>query len=339
METISIDGGFGEGGGQILRTALTLACISGRPLHIYNIRAARPNPGLAKQHLSCVRAVSEICSARCKGAELGSQVLDFEPGQVHCGNYHFDIGSAGSATLVIQTVLPVLFLAKEPSKITVTGGTHNPWAPPFDFLKETFLPAIGSAGFQADCRLLKHGFFPAGGGKIEFDIQPWNKKTDSSINLNRQDNERRVRGRIYTSKLPSHIANRQRKLLLESGLNIDEIEHIEITDSISAGNCVMIRLCGSKRITVFTAFGMRGRPSEKVVGEVVDMTQAFLTGAAAIDHFSADQLLIYMALSKSGCFTTNELSKHLTTNMEVIKKFLPVKFTAEREHSCFRVSC
>jgi RNA 3'-terminal phosphate cyclase (ATP) len=339
MKAISIDGALGEGGGQILRTGLTLACITGKPVHIYNIRAARPKPGLAKQHISCVKAAAEISTARYKGAELGSQVLDFEPGEIRPGNYHFDIGSAGSASLVIQTVLPVLFLAGKPSKATVTGGTHNPWAPPFDFLCETFLPAIALAGFQADCRLLKYGFFPAGGGKIEFDIQPWDKKTVSPIDLCRPDKERKLLGRIYTAKLPSHIAERQRRLVLDSGLNIEKVEHIDVTDSDSAGNCVMVRLCGSERTTVFTAFGMKGRPSEKVVGEVVDMARAFLTSSAAIDSHLADQLLIYMALQKCGRFTTNELSKHLTTNLEVIKKFLSVDFAITGQGTAFEICC
>ncbi|MEK7993094.1 MAG: RNA 3'-terminal phosphate cyclase, partial [Planctomycetota bacterium] len=134
METVYVDGSEGEGGGQILRTSLALACITGKNLHMDNIRAARRNPGLARQHLSCVHAARQICEGRCEGAALGSQVLHFQSGLVRSGDFTFDIGSAGSASLVVQTVLPALFLANEPSTVTVTGGTHNPWAPPFDFL-------------------------------------------------------------------------------------------------------------------------------------------------------------------------------------------------------------
>ena len=339
METIFVDGSEGEGGGQILRTSLTLSCITGKHLHIENIRAARRNPGLAKQHLSCVRAACKICNGQAKGATKGSKVLDFEPGPIRSGDYHFDIGSAGSASLVIQTILPALFLADKPSTVTITGGTHNPMAPPFDFLNETFLPAIAAAGFRGNCKLIKHGFFPAGGGKISFNTQPWRKQPDSIIDLCQPRSQLHIHARIYTAKLPERVAQRQRKLLLQSGLNIQNAENIEVEDSDGPGNCVMIRLCGSERTTVFTAFGMRGKPSEEVISEVVSLAEDFLANDAAIDRFLADQLLIYMALAKAGSFTTNELSSHLQTNTEVIKKFLPVDFNVEQQKQAYRISC
>jgi len=347
METVFVDGSTGEGGGQILRTSLALACITGKSLRIENIRAARRNPGLAKQHLSCVRAVCQVCSGQCRGAALRSGVLDFHPAPVQSGDFRFDIGSAGSASLVIQTVLPALFLADKPSAVTVTGGTHNPLAPPFDFLSETFLPAIAAVGFRADplgdalrhCKLIKHGFYPAGGGKITFDVQPWQRDTDRVLKLCESSEQFQIHARIYTAKLPLHITQRQRKLLLQSGLNIRNVEHIEVTDSDGPGNCVMIRLCDSSRTTVFTAFGMRGKPSQQVVSEVVNLAENFLTSGAAIDRFLADQLLIYMAMAKAGSYTTNELSSHLQTNMEVIKKFLPVNFNVEQQKHLYRISC
>ncbi|MHC4387970.1 MAG: RNA 3'-terminal phosphate cyclase [Planctomycetota bacterium] len=339
MEKVLIDGSTGEGGGQILRTSLALSCITGRSLHIENIRAARRNPGLAKQHLSCVHAACQICSAKCRGAALGSQVLDFEPGIVRSGDFNFDIGSAGSASLVIQTLLPPLFLADKPSSVTVTGGTHNPLAPPFDFLSETFLPAIAPGGFHSHCRITKHGFFPAGGGKLTFNVEPWHRNTNKTIDLCQSSRQPKISARIYIARLPSHIAQRQRKLLLQSKLNVEDVEHIEVTDSDGPGNCVMIRLRAANRTTVFTAFGMRGKPSQKVVAEVVGLTREFLAGGARVDRFLADQLLIYMAVSKAGTYTTNELSKHLQTNMDVIKKFLPVEFSIEPCKSVYRISC
>ena len=391
METVFIDGSTGEGGGQILRTSLTLACITGKSLRIENIRAARRNPGLAKQHLSCVQAACRICNGQCRGASLRSHVLDFQPGPIQGGDFSFDIGSAGSASLVIQTVLPALFLADRPSMVTVTGGTHNPMAPPFDFLCETFLPAIAGGGFEGDCKLIKHGFYPAGGGKITFDIKPRQKGTERIIDICEPSSPAeggfdivqgfalaQIYARIYIAKLPSHIAQRQRTLLIESGLNIQNIERIEVTDSDGPGNCVMIRLCsgaeggvdtvqpdevGSEpaqafglvapgRTTVFTAFGMRGKPSQEVVGEVVKLAKDFLASGAAVDRFLADQLLIYMAMSshfvkdnkmgarsKTGCYATNELSSHLQTNMEVIKKFLPVDFVVEQQGKIYKISC
>jgi len=339
MDTVFIDGSEGEGGGQILRTSLTLSCITGRNLHIENIRAARRNPGLAHQHLSCVRASCQICNGQSQGATKGSQILDFQPGPIRSGDYHFDIGSAGSASLVIQTILPALFLADKPSAVTVIGGTHNPMAPPFDFLDETFLPAIANAGFNGICTLIRHGFFPAGGGKIRFNIQPWQKNTGRTIDLCQRTKTPQIQARIYTAKLPVRVAQRQRKLLLQSKLNIKNTEHIEAEDSNGPGNCVMIRLCGSERTTVFTAFGKRGRPSEEVINEVVGLAENFLACYAAVDRFLADQLLIYMALKKAGSFTTNELSNHLQTNMEVIKKFLPIDFNIERQEMAYRITC
>ncbi|MBA7604975.1 RNA 3'-terminal phosphate cyclase [subsurface metagenome] len=352
METVFIDGSTGEGGGQILRTSLTLACITGKSLHIENIRAARRNPGLAKQHLSCVRAACQICDGQCRGASLRSQVLDFQPGPIQGGDFCFDIGSAGSASLVIQTVLPTLFLAERCSTVTVTGGTHNPLAPPFDFLCETFLPAIETVGFRGDCKLIKHGFFPAGGGKIAFDIQPWQKQPTKIINFCEPNGQVQIYGRIYIAKLPGHIAQRQKKLLLRSKLNIRDIEHRELTDSDGPGNCVMIRLCNGGRTTVFTAFGMKGKPSQEVVSEVVNLAKDFLASGAAVDCFLADQLLIFMAMnshflkdsemgtrSETAYYTTNELSTHLLTNMAIIKTFLSIDFNVYQQKQVYRISC
>ena len=379
MDAVFIDGSMGEGGGQILRTSLALACITGRNLHIENIRAARRKPGLARQHLICARAACEISGGKCKGAAIGSKVLEFQPGSIRGGNYSFNIGSAGSATLVLQTILPALFLADKPSTISVTGGTHNPWAPPYDFLVETFLPAIKTAGFDAGCKLEKHGFFPAGGGKIALKVRPRQQMTNRSIYLCQPPGDMQIHARIYTAKLPAHIARRQKKLLLQSKLKFKNIEHIEVTDSEGPGNCIMIRLVassslrdgdGGPRTTVCTAFGQKGKPSEKVVGQVVSLAEDFLSSGAAIDRFSADQLLIYLAMDShfaedsetgvreqgpslhsgrlrplasggvlGGSFTTNELSTHLTTNIETIKKFLPVDFTIKQQEKFYRIYC
>jgi RNA 3'-terminal phosphate cyclase (ATP) len=339
IETIFIDGSIGEGGGQILRTSLALSCITGKRLHIENIRSARRNPGLAKQHLSCVQAACQICNGKSRGAAQGSKVLDFQASPVHSGDFHFDIGSAGSASLVIQTLLPALFLANKPSTVTVTGGTHNPLAPPFDFLSETFLPTIKTAGFQGDCKLLRHGFFPAGGGKITFRVQPRQIQSNKTINFCDSGQEFQINAKIYTAKLPTRIAHHQQKLLLQSGLNVQNIEQTDVRDSKGPGNAVCIRLCCNERTTVFTAFGMRGKPSEQVISEVVNLVKHFIESGAAVDHFLADQLLLYMAIANGGYFTTDRISAHTKTNMEVIKRFLPVDFIIEEQRDCFRVSC
>jgi RNA 3'-terminal phosphate cyclase (ATP) len=223
--------------------------------------------------------------------------------------------------------------------ITVTGGTHNPWAPPYDFLSETFLPAIAKGGFDADCKLIKHGFFPAGGGKVTFNIRPYRQNTDKAIDLCESETQRQIHARIYTARLPDRIAQRQRSLLRQSKLSIENIEHVEVTDSDGPGNCVMLSICGTQMTTVFTAFGAKGKPSEKVVAEVTDLADSFLKSSAAVDRFLADQLLIYMAMSKSGSYTTSDLSTHLTTNIETIKQFLHVTFNLTQQEAIYRISC
>ena len=339
METVLIDGSMGEGGGQILRTSLALACITGKPLRIENIRAARRKPGLARQHLSCVRAACAICGGRSEGSALGSQTLDFTPGPVRGGDYSFDIGSAGSASLVVQTVLPALFLADAPSTVTVTGGTHNPWAPPFDFLAETFLPAIAQAGSNAESKLIKHGFFPAGGGKISFEIQPRLKDASQAIDLCDPPEKPQIHARIYTARLPADIAHRQQELLCHSGLRIASMEHVDAKDSDGPGNCAMLRVCSGETTRVFTAFGQKGKPSRKVIAEVAGQARDYLSSDAAVDRFLADQLLIYMAIAKTGSFTTNELSTHLTTNIKTIGQFLPVIFRIESQNDNHQITC
>ena len=337
-ETVFIDGSTGEGGGQILRTSLALSCITGKGLRVENIRAARRNPGLGRQHLSCINAAAAICDGQFSGAEERSGTLDFRPGRIKNGDFNFDIGSAGSATLVVQTVLPPLFLAEGPSTVTVSGGTHNPLAPPFDFFSESFLPAIATAGFEVDCRLIKHGFFPAGGGKITVAVQPWQKQPRKTINYGNRPGQFVIFARIYTARLAAQIAQRQKRLLLKNKLEIEDIEHIEVTDSDGAGNCVMLLLADNQPQIIFTAFGMRGKPSEKVISEVVNSATHFLNSAAAIDRFLADQLLIYMAMTASGYYTTDDISQHLRTNIQIIQKFLPVRFLTESQQGLYRVT-
>jgi len=336
---IHIDGSAGEGGGQILRTSLALACITGRTLRIDNIRARRPNPGLARQHISCIKAACEVSNGVAHGAFLGSGTLEFQPGLVKGGIFSFDVGSAGSATLVAQTVLPALFLAEAPSTLAITGGTHNPLAPPFDFVNETFLPAIAKAGFRAECILERHGFYPAGGGRIVFRIQPTRKEEIHSIQMCEPPTQVELTARIYTARLPAHVASHQEKLLRRSGLNITLIEHVDVTDSAGAGNCVVTRIAGRTHTTIFSAFGMRGKPSKTVIAQAAEPAAEFLKSGAAVDPHLADQLLIYMALVGGGRFTTSRLSEHLKTNIEVIKKFLDMNFLTRPSGRAFEVSC
>jgi RNA 3'-terminal phosphate cyclase (ATP) len=187
--------------------------------------------------------------------------------------------------------------------------------------------------------LLRYGFFPAGGGKIIFEIQSRQPNLSETIDLCQPIVEPKIYAIIYTAKLPGRVAQRQRELLNKSGLEITSIEHIEVDDSAGPGNCVVIRVAGNNRTVVFTGFGARGKPSEKVIAEAVQEASAYLGSGAGIDHYLADQLPIYMAMQKTGRFITNELSNHLTTNIEVIKKFLPVNFVVTKRAATYEICC
>ena len=206
---VEIDGSFGEGGGQILRTSLALSLLTGRPFRIKNIRAGRQKPGLSRQHLVAVRAASEISQAKVDGASIGSVELSFAPVEILPGEYHFTVGTAGSATLVLQTVLPVLLLASGPSWLTLEGGTHNPYAPSFDFLQKVFLPIINLMGPTVEAWLLRHGFYPMGGGRFEVTIQP--VKELSRINLLERGKIQGYRIHGVVSKIPLKVAEREVK--------------------------------------------------------------------------------------------------------------------------------
>jgi len=338
-ELVSIDGSQGEGGGQIVRTSLTLACLTGRSVRIENIRAGRSRPGLANQHLTCARAAGMITSGTLEGDHKGSPYLQFSPGEITGGDYRFDIGSAGAASLVLQTVLPALFFASQPSTVTVTGGTHNPWAPPFDFLERTFLPRLKEFGFVGDLELIKPGFYPAGGGRLQIEIQPADKHNLKMIDRIQPKDIKEVNALVYTLKLPAKVYQLQRKLLLESSLPIENLRHVEIPNAEGSGNCVMTEIIADDHTTIFTAFGQRGKHSSKVIKELVEITQPFLNSPAGVDRYLADQLLLYMALSGAGRFTTNQIYNHCRTNISVIQAFLPVEFKMEEISNAFKISC
>jgi RNA 3'-terminal phosphate cyclase (ATP) len=338
---VEIDGTFGEGGGQILRTALALSALTGMPFRISNIRGRRPKPGLRHQHLTAVRAAQMIADAEVRGAEIGSRDLTFLPRHVAGGEFTFDIGTAGSAMLVLQTVLPPLFRVDRPSVVVVRGGTHNPMSPPFDFFIETFLPAIARMGFSATARLVRHGFYPAGGGEVVVRVQPQPpfKPTDFAA----PDGPVVLSARVLLSRLPDRVWEAEKRALESLDLKFVAIERCNITDSAGPGNCVMIvvdRGEGPGRTrSVLTAFGERGRPSAAVVREVAGYAHELLAGGAAADRFLADQLLIYFAIAGEGSLTTSSLSLHATTNMAVIEKFLPVRIITEENPPVYRVRC
>jgi RNA 3'-terminal phosphate cyclase (ATP) len=203
---ITIDGSFGEGGGQILRTSLALSLVTGHAFRIQNIRAGRAKPGLLRQHLTAVQAAVEVGDAAVDGATLGSKELVFKPGKVRAGDYRFAVGTAGSATLVLQTILPALIIGKEPSRLTLEGGTHNPHAPPFDFLDRAFLPLLNRTGPQVSMKLERIGFYPAGGGRFTVEIIPTDKL--KGLDLRERGESKGRSARAIFSNLSAGVANR-----------------------------------------------------------------------------------------------------------------------------------
>ncbi len=324
---ISIDGAYGEGGGQVLRSALSLAIATGQSVRLTNIRANRAKPGLMRQHLTAVQAACAICGGRADGAGVGSREIAFAPGSVRPGEYQFSVGTAGSANLVVQTVLAPLLLAPAPSRVTVEGGTHNPYAPPFSFLDQAFAPALRRMGHGVSGTLEAYGFYPAGGGELSFDVYP--AEAPSPLNLTERGALKRVTAEAMFSNLPAEIAKRELSHL-KNVMNLDETDlSIREVNSNGPGNVVTVSLTYDHLTAVFSSFGQRGVSAEKVAGSVAQAAIQYKASSAAVTPHLADQLLLPMALGAGGSFTTLKPSSHLTTNAWVIEQFLGRCITIE----------
>lgn len=324
---LEIDGSLGEGGGQVLRSALALAIVTGRPFRLHRIRAGRPRPGLSRQHLAAVRAAATVGDARVEGADLGASEITFEPHGVVAGDHRFEVGSAGSATLVLQTVLLPLLTASAPSLLVIEGGTHNQWAPPFDFVDRVVAPLVARAGARLDLKLDRHGFYPAGGGKLRARISP-----SASLVPVTHDSRGEVRQIIATAVvagLPVHIAERElrvvrRRLALSRG----NCRTLELDPRRGPGNVVMVEVEGEHACELFTAFGAKGVRAETVAETAAEQTEGYLRLDVPVGPHLADQLLLLLAVA-GGSFVTGELSSHARTNAEVIRAFLPVTIEEE----------
>jgi RNA 3'-terminal phosphate cyclase (ATP) len=326
---ITIDGSFGEGGGQVLRSSLALSIVTGTPVHIENIRAGRQKPGLMRQHLTAVRAAADVSQARVSGDEIGSTALDFIPGEVVGGDYTFSIGTAGSTTLVLQTVLLPLALAKSSSRIVLEGGTHNPFAPPFDFLVRAYLPLLRRMGLNIDARLERAGFFPAGGGRAVVDIEPAARWNELRI-LSRGELKRRG-AMAVVSNLSRSIGERELKVVQRHlGWNNDELCVVEVERSVGPGNIVTIEVNYENVTEIFTGFGAVGRSAESVAQHAVEQCKRYLKSEAPVGEYLTDQLMLPMAIAGSGVFRSTGLSLHAQTHMELIRKFLDVQINAEK---------
>jgi RNA 3'-terminal phosphate cyclase (ATP) len=327
---IEIDGSSGEGGGQILRTSLTLSLVTGKPFRIVGIRAGRKKPGLLNQHLTAAYAAAAISSAIIEGNEIGARELYFAPDRIRAGRYRFAVGSAGSCMLVLQTVLPALFAAKSESELILEGGTHNPFAPPFDFLEKTFLPLLRRMGLGIAARLLRPGFFPAGGGKIAVSIKPTGEL--SSIDLLDRGEIKSMRARAVVARLPRNIAERELRVTGETlGLEPEHMQIEETSGSRGPGNALIVEIECRNITEIITGFGMRGVSAEQVAERTAEDALEYLSSDAPVGKHLADQLLIPLALAGGGKFKTLPLTAHTLTNIDVIRRFLDIEIRVAKK--------
>lgn len=325
-----IDGSQGEGGGQVLRTALGLSLVTGEPFEITKIRAGRQKPGLLRQHLTAVQAATELGDATTSGAELGSQQLRFAPRTLRGGVHRFAIGSAGSTTLVLQAVLPALLRCAEPSTVTLVGGTHNPNAPPYEFLERVFFAVLRRMGAVVGSKLFAVGFHPAGGGSFEVTLEPGARL--SPLVLVERGALVRRRGYAISAHVPRHVAERELVVLRTAlGLAPDECEVVSARGPGASGNLVQVELAYENACELVTAFGRQGHPAELVAREAADAALEYLRASAPVGEHLADQLLIPCALAGGGEYRATTWSSHARTNAEIVARFLPVRITATEE--------
>jgi RNA 3'-terminal phosphate cyclase (ATP) len=321
MTMIEIDGSAGEGGGQMLRSALSLSICTTQPFRITNIRAKRDKPGLMRQHLTAVRAAAEICDAEVTGDDVGSQELTFRPGSVKSGNYAFSIGTAGSCTLVLQAVLPPLLTASGPSQIRISGGTHNKGSPPVDFLQRAYLPLIRKMGPQVQLELVRHGFYPRGGGEIVASIVPSPRL--ARLALMERGARRGGYAEAYLAAIPLHVASRELDIVGNMLNWAPEQLHVRgLANDVGPGNALTITIEHEQITEVFTGFGEKGVTAETVAKGAAERARAYLASTAAVGRHLADQLLLPMALAGGGEFTTLAVTEHFRSHSEVIRKFL-----------------
>ncbi|AKB76502.1 RNA 3'-terminal phosphate cyclase [Methanosarcina horonobensis HB-1 = JCM 15518] len=349
---IEIDGSYGEGGGQLVRTAVALSAVTGKEIKVTNIRKNRPNPGLKQQHLKSLETAAKICGAQVSGLFPGSSELFFSPIEIKGGKYDIDIGTAGSITLLLQCIMPALPFAKEKVELTIRGGTDVAWSPTVDYLQHITLRALEQLGYVGSVTLRERGYYPRGGGNVSAIFKPcklhgfhfrkteenekFGEKLVGEEGFEEESQKRKIIGVSHTSNLPAHVPARQAEaaesLLLEAGYGsrIDVQSH----ESFSTGSGITLwtGYCGG------SALGERGLPAEKVGRRAAEEIIAELRAGAAVDMHLADQLIPYMALAGNSSYTVRELTLHAATNIWVTEQFLNVKFRIEEKEGLFEVS-
>ena len=329
---IKIDGSMGEGGGQVLRSALSLSLLTGQAFTVTNIRANRSKPGLRPQHLAAVQAAGRVGGAVYEGDRVGSKQIRFIPGPVKPGGYHFDIGTAGAAALVLQTLLLPLAMAAGPSRLSISGGTHVPWSPCFHYLDWHWRPLLARLGIQFDLTLAMAGFYPRGGGELLARIPGGAQPV--GLDLQERGTLQQIRGISAVGNLPLEIAERQRRQALKRlkmvvpRVAVDVI--IESLPARSRGTLLVLLAEFENSQACFSALGALGKPAERVADEAVDELATFLKSIGAIDSWLADQLLLPLSLAKeTSTVRTSRVTRHLLTNVELIRHFLSVRISVD----------
>ena len=329
---IRIDGSYGEGGGQILRTALALSAILRKPFTLFHIRSKRNNPGLQAQHLAAVEALARITEAHTEGVRFGSQKITFIPQKILSGEYQFEVRTAGSVTLLLQAILLPLCFSQGVSSVTLIGGTHVPWSPSFHYLSEVLLPTLEGLGVSAEASIEEWGFFPRGGGRIQLRINPVQEL--KPISLVDRGSLKGIRGISGVSNLPRHVAERQKEQAvkriqseLQVGGEIDILDHIP---SNGPGSFLFLLVEQQAVRAGFSSLGAKGKPAERVADEAVNSLKEYLESDGCADPWLTDQLVPFMALAKgNSSMTTIRITEHLLTNLWVIQRFLDVTVSSE----------
>ncbi|WP_308363716.1 MULTISPECIES: RNA 3'-terminal phosphate cyclase [unclassified Microbulbifer] len=339
MNWFAIDGSFGEGGGQLSRYAVALAAISGRPLHLRNIRARRAKPGLMAQHLTALRAAAEVGGGALEGAELGATEIYYEPGRIRGGEYHFDVGTAGSIVLVLQALLPVALHADGPVHLSITGGTDVRMAPPVDYLRLVFLPWLARMGVRVHVESVRHGYYPKGGGLVQMRVEPcsapWPLLAEAPGAL------LRISGVSHVAHLPLHIPERMaaaaRSVLADFDVQI-ETRVLGDTEAFGTGGALVLTAETENSVLGAATVAERGVPAERLGEDAGYALRAELEAGAAIDIHACDQLLIYAAQAQgTSRFAVRKVSEHTRTVMWLVEQFLPVRFSVEPWQGLYRI--
>lgn len=338
---LKLDGSYGEGGGQILRNAVALSTYLKKPIRIINIRANRPNPGIKAQHYVAIKSIQELCSAEVSGLEIGSSEITFKPGIVKGGKFKFDIGTAGSITLVYQACILASLNVKEPITINLTGGTDVKWSPSWDYFKHIFLPLIKKMGIVVFPNLILRGYYPKGGGEAIITINPTEKVIP--LKTSYEDDFSEVMGRINISNLPEHITNRIKHTAIKTFLKNDLMTSIDIEQSTSLSPGVGITLWSQTNDALVGAavLGDKGVSSEEVGMNAANNLLKEIQSYSTVDVYAFDQILPYMVIAKRNgpsCCMVRELSNHASTNMWLLKQFFDVEFEAVQTENNIKIT-